>query len=439
MYTYRIASVAALGGLLFGFDTAIINGAIIFLKRQFHWTEVQTEIAASSLLFGCVLGASIAGALSDRFGRRRILSAAAALFALSSLVTALPNTLVQFCAARIVAGVAIGVASMLSPLYIAEISPASIRGFLVGLNQFAIVMGILVSYLVGWLLAGIGDQNWRWMFASAFAPSLLFLFALFFVPESPRWLAKENRDIEGLDVLRKIGEGARAAARLAEIKAAIAQESGSLAQVLKSDMRRPLLIGVTLAVLQQVTGINTIMYYGSIIFTEQAGEKAASAALGANVVIGVVCLLSTIVSLSVIDRLGRKSLLMIAAAGMGVSLAVLGILFRADASAKGPILGMILCYVACFNVGMGPTVWVLLSELFPTRIRGRAMSVATIALWIACLAITVTFLSLVKALTISGAFWTYAAVCVLTFLFVWRFTVETKGKTLEEIEQGWCE
>jgi sugar porter (SP) family MFS transporter len=436
-YTYRIASVAALGGLLFGFDTAIINGAIVFLKQQFHWTEVETEIAASSLLFGCVLGASVAGVLSDRLGRRRVLSAAAALFALSSLLTALPNRLEQFCAARLVAGVAIGVASMLSPLYIAEISPAAFRGLLVGLNQFAIVTGILISYLVGWLLAGIGEQSWRWMFASAFVPSLLFLIALFFVPESPRWLARERRDIEGLDVLRKIGEGDHAAMRLAEIKAAIALESGSLAELLKSDMRRPLLIGVTLAVLQQVTGINTIMYYGSIIFTEQGGEKVTSAALGANVVIGVVCLLSTIVSLSVIDRLGRKLLLMVGAAGMGMSLAVLGILFWLDASAKGLILGVILCYVACFNVGMGSTVWVLMSELFPTRIRGRAMSVATISLWIACLAITLTFLSLVKAFSISGAFWTYAAICALTFLFVWRFTVETKGKTLEEIEQGW--
>ncbi len=193
MYAYRIASVAALGGLLFGFDTAIINGAIVFLRRQFHWTEVRTEIAASSLLFGCVLGASIPGALSDRPGRRCVLSAAVALFAFSSLITALPNMLAQFCAARIVARVAIGVASMQSPLYIAEISSAAIRGFLVGLNQFAIVTGILVSYLVGWLLAGIGDQNWRWMIASAFAPSLLFLFALFFVPESRCWLPVSSR------------------------------------------------------------------------------------------------------------------------------------------------------------------------------------------------------------------------------------------------------
>jgi sugar porter (SP) family MFS transporter len=398
---------------------------------------LQTEIAASSLLLGCVLGASIAGALSDWLGRRRLLAGSAALFALSSLATALPNSLGEFCAARLIAGVAIGVASMLSPLYIAEIAPAAIRGLLVSLNQLAIVSGILISYIVGWLLAGLGDQSWRWMFASAFAPSLLFLVALFFVPESPRWLAKEGRDEESLNILRRVGEGSRASQRLAEIKAAIAEEGGSLAELLKPGMRRPLVIGVTLAILQQVTGINTILYYGSIIFTEQVGEKTASAALFANVIIGLVNLVGTIAALFIIDRLGRKTLLIIASGGMGISLAALGVLFRVNGSAPSPILGLILCYVACFSIGMGPTVWVVMSELFPTRIRGRAMSIATISLWIACLVITLTFLSLVKAVTVSGAFWIYGAMCAFTLIFVWRFTVETKGKTLEEIEHEW--
>lgn len=436
-YTYCIASVAALGGLLFGYDTAIINGAIVFLKKQFGWTALQTEIAASSLLLGCVLGASVAGALSDRLGRRRLLAASAGLFALSSLGAALPKTLQQFCAARLVAGVAIGIASMLSPLYIAEVAPAAIRGLLVSLNQLAIVSGILISYLIGWLLAGLGEQSWRWMFASAFAPSLLFLVALLFVPESPRWLAEKGRDEESLDILRRVGEGSGAAQRLAEIKASIAEESGSLAELLKPGMRRALVIGIALAVLQQITGINTILYYGSIIFTEQVGQKTASAALFANVLIGFVNLISTIAALFVIDRLGRKSLLMISSAGMGISLTLLGLLFGASGSALTLIGGLILAYVACFAVGMGPTVWVLISELFPTRIRGRAMSLATISLWIACLGITLTFLSLVRAISISGTFWIYAVMCAFTFFFVWRFAVETKAKTLEEIEHEW--
>lgn len=436
-YTYRIASVAAIGGLLFGFDTAIINGAIVFLKRQFGWTDFQTEIAASSLLLGCVLGVSVAGALSDWLGRRRLLVSSAILFAVSSLATAIPNNLWEFCAARLVAGVAIGMASMLAPLYIAEISPAAIRGRLVSLNQLAIVSGILISYVVGWLLAGLGEQSWRWMFASAVAPSLLFVIALIFVPESPRWLAKEGRDDESLEVLRRVGEGPAAAQRLAEIKESLAQETGSFGELFQPGIRRLLLIGITLAILQQVTGINTILYYGSIIFTEQVGEKSASAALFANVVIGAMNLVCTIAALFVIDRIGRKKLLLIASGGMGLSLAVLGLLFQTSASAAVPILLLILCYTASFSIGMGPGVWVVLSELFPTKIRGRAMSLATISLWSACLLITLTFLSLVRALTAAGAFWVYALMSAFTCFFVWRFIVETKGKTLEEIERSW--
>ncbi len=435
-YTYRISLVAAIGGLLFGFDTAIINGAIVFLRRQFNWTELQTEIAASSLLLGCVAGASVAGALSDWLGRRRLLFGAATLFALSSLATAIPNNLRQFCAARLVAGVAIGMASMLAPLYIAEIAPAAIRGRLVSLNQLAIVSGILISYVVGWLLSGLGEQSWRWMFASAVIPSVLFVIALVFVPESPRWLAKEGRDEESLDVLRRVGEGDGAGQRLSEIKEALAQETGSFSELFQPGMRRLLLIGITLAILQQVTGINTILYYGSIIFTEQVGEKSASAALFANVVIGLMNLACTIAALVVIDRIGRRKLLLIASGGMGASLAVLGLLFKTSASAAIPILLLILCYVASFSIGMGPGVWVVLSELFPTKLRGRAMSLATVSLWVACLVITLTFLSLVKAATVSGAFWLYGLLCAFTFFFVWRFIVEDKGKTLEEIERS---
>jgi sugar porter (SP) family MFS transporter len=436
LYTYRIAVVAALGGLLFGFDTAIINGAIVFLKRQFAWSEVQTEVAASSLLLGCVLGASVAGALSDWLGRRRLMLAAAALFGLSSLATAIPNSLGQFCAARIVAGLAIGVASMLCPLYIAEISPPAIRGRLVSLNQLAIVTGILISYLVGWWLSGIGLNSWRWMFASASAPSLLFFIALFFVPESPRWLVKEARRPEALKVLTDVGE-AQPADRVAEIAAAIAEETGKLSELLEPRMRRLLGIGITLAVLQQITGINTIIYYGSIIFTEHAGAQSASAALWANVIIGAINLAGTVAALFLIDTLGRKSLLMIASAGMGFSLFALGILMHVRASATTPILMLILCYVAFFATGMGPGVWVVLSEIFPTSVRGRAMSIATISLWIACLLVTLTFLSLVKAISISGAFWVYSVMCGATFVFLYKFTVETKGKTLEQIEKEW--
>ena len=433
-YTYRISSVAALGGFLFGFDTAIINGALVFLRRQFHWTDLETELAASSLLVGCAIGVGFAGTLSDRFGRRRILLLAALVFAVSSIATAIPSSLPQFCAARLVAGMAIGIASLVSPLYIAEASPPQIRGRLVGMNQLAIVLGILVSYLTGWALAGIGTESWRWMFAVAAAPSVLFGAALFTVPESPRWLVKEGRAAEAVTILGRLGEPP---SRLDEIKDAIAGESGSLRELFAPALRRPLAIGVVLAILQQVTGINTVIYYGSIIFTEHAGEQSASAALWANVVVGVVNLVCTVLALGIIDRIGRKALLMFASGGMGVFLTALGVLFLGGHAAGTAVLLLILGYVACFAVGMGPGVWVVIAELFPTKIRGRAMAVATICLWLACLLITLSFLSLVRALSISGAFWLYASMCAFTFVFVWRLMPETRGKSLEEIETYW--
>ena len=433
-YSYRVSTVAALGGLLFGFDTAIINGAILFLRRHFGWTEVETEIAAGSLLAGCALGAGLAGSLSDRHGRKKVLLLAALIFALSSVATALPNSLAQFVAARIVAGVAIGIASMVAPLYIAEVSPAALRGRLVSMNQLAIVLGILISYLTGWALSGLGDQSWRWMFAVAAVPSVLFLAALFFVPESPRWLVKDGRHAEAAHVLAQLGESR---SRLESIQAAVAEESGSLRQLLRPGFRLPLIIGLSLAVLQQVTGINTVLYYGSIIFTEQAGAASTSAALWANVLVGLTNLVFTIVALFTIDRLGRKTLLIAAAGGMGASLAALALVLGSGGTSPQLVLGFVLLYVSCFSFGMGPGVWVVIAELFPTRIRGRAMSVATVALWLACLLITVTFLSLVKALTAAGAFSIYAILCAATVWFVWKIVPETKGKNLEEIEHQW--
>jgi len=437
VYVYLVTLVAALGGFLFGFDIAIINGAVVFLKRQFALTEFQTEIAASSLLLGCAIGAAIAGTLSDRLGRRRMLLASAAMFALSAIAAALPRNLTEFILARFAGGLAIGVASMLSPLYIAEMSPARIRGRLVSMNQFAIVIGILSAYLVSWLLSGLGLVSWRWMFASAAVPSVLFFLSLLRVPESPRWLIKEGRHGEALGILSRLKGDGDARAEFEDIRRTIAEESGSLAQLLQPGLRRPLIIALALAVLQQVTGVNTILFYGSIIFTEQVGGQTDSSALLANVVIGLVNFLFTIVALAVIDRIGRKPLLLIASGGMGLCLLVLGMTFRIQPAGGSLILAVMLCYVACFAVGMGPGVWVVMSELFPTRIRGRAMAIATVTLWLACLLLTLTFLSLVSAITVSGAFWLYGAICAVAFLFVLFVVPETKGKTLEEIERSW--
>jgi SP family arabinose:H+ symporter-like MFS transporter len=279
-------------------------------------SDGQTELAASSLLAGCVIGASLAGALSDRFGRKKVLLGAAVLFLVSSLGAAIPRNLSGFVAARVAGGLAIGMESMLAPLYLAEISPARLRGRLVSLHQLAIVGGILVAYFVSWALTSLGDGAWRWMFASAVLPSFLFVLAFLTAPESPRWLVKQGRDVEAGVVLEKIGEDAPA--RLRDIQAALAEEGGSWRELLSPALRKPLRIAVALAVLQQVTGINTILFYGSLLLTEHVSGQTASSALGANVLIGVVNVITTIVAIGAIDRLGRKPLLMAASGGMAV-------------------------------------------------------------------------------------------------------------------------
>jgi sugar porter (SP) family MFS transporter len=436
-YPYLIAAVAAVSGLLFGFDTAVINGALIFLREELELTTRGTEVAATSLLVGCALGAAFAGALTDRFGRKRLLIVSALLFAASAVGAALPRVLGEFVAARFVGGLAIGVASVLAPLYIAEISPRQIRGRLVSLNQMAIVTGILLAYLTNWSLSFLGPSSWRWMLGSALVPSLGFFVALLFVPESPRFLVEKGREGEALGVLSRVSGAEAAPTELAEIRETVAQESGSLAELFEKRLRKPLGIALFLAVFQQITGINTVLYYGSIIFKEQVGGQSDSAAIGANVVIGTVNFLATIVALWVIDKVGRKPLMMVASAGMAVALFALGLLFRVDPPPALLILAAILLYVGSFGVGLGPGVWVVISELFPTRIRGRAMSIATVALWLACILITFTFLSLVEAVGSAGAFWVYAALSAVNFVFLWRVLPETKGKSLEEIERSW--
>src|SRR5580704_3931007 len=432
-YLYLPAAVAAIGGLLFGFDTAVINGAIVFLKNQFSLSDGQTEIAASSLLLGCVVGASVAAFTSDRFGRKRVLLAAAALFTLSSIGTALPRDLIEFAVARLLGGVAIGIASTLSPLYIAEISPAQKRGLLVSLNQFAIVSGILLSYSVNYLLTGAGPSNWRWMFASAAIPSVGFLLTLLFIPESPRWLMQKGREQEAEHFLAQIVGPQAASTEIAAIRSAMQEERGNL---LDPTFRRALTVAILIALFSQFTGINTIIYYGSLVFLEHVPHQTATTALWANVVIGAINFVATILGMSLIDRAGRKPLLMSAFAGMALSL--IGV--SAAIHFQGPaiaVLIFVLTYVASFAVGVGTGTWVVMSEICPTRIRGRAMSVATIFLWCGTLLVTLTFLSLVKAFTAPGTFLLYAAISIAAFVFVWRFVPETKGRTLEEIDRWW--
>jgi MFS transporter, SP family, arabinose:H+ symporter len=433
-FVYFISAVAATSGLLFGFDIAVINGAIVFLEKEWHLSELQTELAASSLLVGCIFGAAFGGWLSDLWGRRNALLLSAFLFAVSAIGASLPHGLPEFAVARVLGGLAIGVASVLAPLYIAEISPARIRGRLVAMNQMAIVSGILLSYLANWGLSFLGSGSWRYMFAVAAIPALVFFIALFFVPESPRWLMEKGRESEARQVLERATGVREATVAIDALKEVITEESGTFAELFKPGIRRALGLAIVLAIMQQWAGVNTVLFYGSKILSDQVG---ATSALGANVLIGLINFVCTIIALGLIDRLGRKALLVFSAAAMAISHVILALCFLRTNPPAALIVGAMLLCVAAFAVGLGPGVWVVLSEIFPTRIRGRAMAVATVALWVACTVLTMTFLTLSRTLGRTGAFLIYGGMCAFTALFVFFVVPETRGKTLEEIEKFW--
>jgi len=436
LYVYMISTVAAVGGLLFGFDTAVISGAIGFMKTQFALNATQEGFIASCALIGCAVGAGFAGVLSDWAGRKKVLILSAIFFAVSAVGAAVPTTLTQFIIARFIGGLGIGMASMLSPMYIAEVAPARIRGSLVSLNQMAIITGILVAYVIDWLCAKFfgPTMSWRWMFGAGALPAIVFLFALIVVPESPRWLTKQGRVNEAFKTLARVGGKKHAEAEMKEIMETIAEEGGSIFELLKPGLRIALVIGVALAIFQQITGINTVLYYAPEIFKK--AHFAGNAALLASIIVGGINMVFTVVAIALIDKLGRKPLLLIGAAGMGISFFLAGLAFRMNASGM-LVLIFILTYVASFAVALGPVVWVVMSEIFPTRVRGRAMSIATVLLWIFCYLVSQTFPYLVEKLGTALTFWFYAAMCVVTFIFVAAVVPETKGKTLEEIERAW--
>src|SRR5216684_7989637 len=435
-YVVLLAATTAISGFLFGFDTAVINGVLLLLRRQFALSNLQTEIAASSLLLGCLLGAAGASMIGDRYGRRKSLIASALLFAFSSISAALASTVMIFSAARLSGGLAIGLASVLTPVYIAEISPSNNRGTLVSLNQLAIVVGILTAYLVNWQVARLGESSWRWMLAVAAIPSIAFLFGLLLIPESPRWLISIGRLDEGERVLSRIFGQQAAKEQIEAVEQAVAGEEGSWHEVLSPNMRKRLAVGMLLALFSQITGINTVLYYGSIIVSEHFPGQSTSMALVANVIVGAVNLLLTIVAMIFLDRWGRRAILMISSGGMGVALTflVIGLIYGVSPLL---MLASILLYVAFFALGMGPGPWLIISEIFPTKVRSRAASLATSTLWSGTLLVTVTFLSLVKVLNLWGTFAIYGALSFVCLIFVWKMIPETKGRTLEQIQQAW--
>jgi sugar porter (SP) family MFS transporter len=448
-YLWMISIVAALGGLLFGYDWVVIGGAKPFFERYFDLdSESLRGWANSCALVGCLVGALAAGVLSDRFGRKRLLVLAAVLFATTSLGNALAGSFTSFVIWRICGGMAIGLASGLSPLYIAEVAPASMRGRLVSVNQLTIVIGILLAQLVNWSLvrhlpvgatdefiasSWFGQTSWRWMFGLTAVPSVLFFLGMVLVPESPRWLMKNKRPAEARAVLAKIGGGEYADAAIAEIEETLAMETAKVdfRELLNPRLIPVLVLGVTLAVFQQWCGINVIFNYAEEIF--QAAGYDISSVLSNIAWTGSVNLVFTFVALGTVDRFGRRPLMLLGSIGLAVIYTIMGICYAKGVTGL-PVLLLVLAAIGVYSMSLAPVTWVIISEIFPNRIRGAAMAVAVSSLWIACFVITYTFPLLNKKLGAHGTFWLYAAICVLGFFFIlWRLP-ETKGKSLEQIE-----
>jgi SP family arabinose:H+ symporter-like MFS transporter len=439
-YVYFLSIVAAIGGVLFGYDTAVISGAIYYMRLKFEMSPGMVGWAVGSALVGCALGTILAGFASDLFGRKRVLIVSAILFAISAIGSAVPPNLTWFIVARIVGGLGVGAASMVSPLYISEIAPANIRGRLVSLNQLGIVSGIMLIYIINALVRSFGteawniDLGWRWMFASELIPATLFLVCLLFVPESPRWLTKENRDNEALKVLDKINGSDKARVELEDIKNTVGlSEQESFWTLFAPGVRLALLIGVLLAFFAQTSGINAIMYFAPKTFVEAGGDPER--AFWATVIVGTVNMLFTFVALWLVDKAGRKILLLVGAAVMAFSHFMAGISLQFGLHWSVLVI-FNLAFVACFAFSWGPIPWVVMSEIFPTRVRGRAMALSTIVVWIVCYLVSQTFPVLIDR--IGGAtFWVYSICIIVAFIFVYKVLPETKGKTLEEIEKSW--
>lgn len=441
-YIYKATLVAAVGGLLFGYDTAVIAGAIGFMKTYYSLSDAMTGWVASCALLGCVAGAMYAGKLSDNIGRKKVLMLAALLFAVSSIGTAMPPNLTFFVVFRLIGGMGIGIASMLSPMYISEMAPADIRGKLISVFQLGVVSGILLIYFVNAGIAGMYDEawnistGWRYMFGSGLIPSVIFILLLLTVPESPRWLAKQKRNEEALDILTKINGEEKAKLELAEINGSLADDTSlALSEMMKPGLRRALLIGIVLAIFSQVTGINAIMYYAPEIF-KSTGDGSGSA-LMQTVLVGIINVAFTLVAIKYVDKLGRKALLLIGIAGMTICLLAVGAAFYFEMQKGYLVLIAILGYIACFAISLGPLTFVVIAEIFPTKARGTAMSVAVFSLWVAVFLVSQTFPILMGSIGNAFTFWIYMLMAVFAFLFVWKMVPETKEKTLEEIQGYW--
>lgn len=433
-YILRLSAVATLGGLLFGYDIAVISGAIPFISEYFDLAEWWKGFVVSSVYLGCMVGAGAAGRFSDYYGRKNLLIISAILFAISAVGSGISNTIGSFFIYRLIGGLGVGMASMLSPMYIAEITPAKIRGRFVALNQFAIVTGILAAYFVNFLLLAIGENGWRWMFIAEAIPALIFLISMIFVPETPRFLAKKGKDDKAHSILNRIGGGDFADFSMNEIRETFRTEiKGDLRQLTDRSLRLVLIIGITLAILQQWSGINVIFFYAPDIFAKTGASIESQ--LFQTVIIGAMNVIFTLLAMWLVEKLGRKILLLISTTGMALSYIIIGALFHLENLSGYALLIFSLTAVGSYSLGLAPVTWVILSEIFPNRIRGQAMAIATFCLWIGTFTLTLTFPVLLEHLQGAYTFWLYGVICLCGFVFILLVLPETKGKTLEALEK----
>jgi sugar porter (SP) family MFS transporter len=434
-FVYVAVGVAALGGLLFGYDTGVISGAILFIKNQFSLSATMEEIVVSAVLVGAVFGAAAGGVLTSRFGRRKLIILAGMIFTMSAIGTALAPTIPWLITGMVVSGLAIGIASFISPMYIAELVPAHVRGALVAVNMLAITTGIVIAYLVDYAFSS--TQGWRYMFGLAAIPAVGLAIGMWRLPDSPRWLISKSKVEDAKRVLERVRTVPDVGPEIKDIQDSMSQQgTGGLAGLFQPSLRMAFIVGLGLAIFQQTTGINTVIYYAPTIF-KFAGIEATGPAILAGAGLAMLMWCFHILSIFLLDRVGRRPLLLIGVAGQILGLAILGAAFQFQqlASWKSYIaIGSLAIYVSSFAVGLGPIFWLMISEIYPLKVRGAAMSTVTVTNWALNLLVSVTFLSLVAVLGRGGTFWLYGVIAVAALVFFYRMVPETKGKTLEQIE-----
>lgn len=437
-FIYVAVGVAAVGGLLFGYDTGVISGAILFIKKQFSLSSTMEEIVVSAVLVGAVIGAVIGGALTNRYGRRIMIIIAGIIFIISAIGTAFAPSVTWLIAGRLISGIGIGIASFISPMYISELVPAKVRGSLVAVNMLAITTGIVVAYLVDYAYSG--SEGWRYMFGLAAIPSIGLVIGMWFLPDSPRWLISKSKVKEAKVVLQRVRTEADVTPEITDIQKSMEKQGkGGFKGLFQPSLKMPLIVGLGLATFQQITGINTVIYYSPTIF-KFAGINGAGPAILAGAALAGVMWCFHVLAIFMLDRVGRRPLLLTGVAGQVIGLAILGAAFQFPqlASFKSYIaMAGLGIYVACFAFGLGPIFWLLISEIYPLKVRGAAMSAVTVTNWAMNLIVAITFLSLVAVLGHAYTFWLYGLIAIGAWIFFYKFVPETKGKSLEQIEEHW--